>query len=439
MEFQIKKILLLSTGDVNGAYEAIYKLAKMFHKQGHQVALLVKSKTKNDDFIKVYSRSSSNNKEGLIIKILRKVVNKINKSKIQTKVVYNKEYDFISTDEKTINCNPSEIIKIIGFTPEIVYTGMTNGFLNSSDLLSIQQFSNAQIYNITVDMNHFTGGCHYAWNCTGYINGCTSNCPAIESTIGKEIPEENFKLKIKNAQLGKFKIIAGSGWTLKQAKDSKIYSNQKVIYNVNSLIDIDLFNSKNKDIAKRIFNLDDSKFYILMGCQSALSTRKGFIHLVNALNIFYQKCNEVDKNKIKVLLVSRDLNDAFEEILFDKEYIEYINDYRLLSLLYQAADVFVNSSIEDAGPMMVSEALACGTPVVGFDMGVVNNLVENNYNGYKAKLKDDFDLAHGINIIYKLEKKEYLNYSNNAHLSVKENSSLEFSKKIFDKIHNNEL
>ncbi|MFP3802939.1 glycosyltransferase, partial [Paraburkholderia sp. SIMBA_027] len=82
----------------------------------------------------------------------------------------------------------------------------------------------------------------------------------------------------------------------------------------------------------------------------------------------------------------------------------YIKDYRLLALLYQAADLFVNSSIEDSGPMMVSEALACGTPVVGFDTGVLTNMIIDNYKGYKAPLKDSKKLAEGIKKIFELNK-----------------------------------
>ena len=55
MESINKKILLLSSGDVNGAYEAIYRLGKHFVSQGYQVKMLVKKKTKPDSFIITYT------------------------------------------------------------------------------------------------------------------------------------------------------------------------------------------------------------------------------------------------------------------------------------------------------------------------------------------------------------------------------------------------
>jgi len=435
MEQIKRKILLLSTGDVNGAYEAIYRLAKLFYKDGHQVAMLVKNKSKFDSFIYLYREVIFEKKKSIFERVLNKVFSKFKKPKRQQRILFNEDYDFISTDEILANVSSEEIIKIIGFTPDIIYSGMTDKFMNSTDIFNLQQLTKAQVYNITVDMNHFTGGCHFAWECEGYIKGC-NECPAIISDFGKEKAKINFETKYLNASKGNFKIISGSGWTLKQAKASKIYKNQSEFYNINSLIDTEIFNNKSRSFAKQIFSLSDSTFYILMGCQNSNNKRKGFEYLIESLQILHQSLNKEQKSKVKVLLVSRLNNKQFDEIPFEKEYIDYINDYRLLSLLYQASDLFVNSSIEDSGPMMVSEALACGTPVVGFDMGVVNNMVITGFNGYKAKLKDAKDLAFGMQHVFELSKNDYAIYSQNGVDKVKNESSLEYAKTIFDTIHN---
>ena len=438
MESINKKILLLSSGDVNGAYEAIYRLGKHFVSQGYQVKMLVKKKTKPDSFIITYTDVKNTYKrkniwQRIFMKIKREFIEKNEVSKVK----YDPNYDFISIDETSVNVSVKRIVDLVGFIPDDIYSGMTDNFMNSTDLLNLQQVTKAQVYNITVDMNHFTGGCHFAWDCKGYIEGCSEKCPAIVSEYGKDIPKRNFDTKLSNAKKGNFKILAGSGWTLKQAQESKIYKNQDVIYNVNSLIDLKLFNNQNRDIAKRVFELDKDKFYILMGCQNAKAKRKGFEYLVESLKILEKKLSPNEKSKIEVIIVSRDVSGAFDEIPFSKKHIDYIKDYRLLALLYQAVNVFVNSSIEDSGPLMVSEALASGTPVVGFDMGVVNNLVVTDFNGYKAKLKNNEDLANGIKKIFNLSESEYDNFSNNAFKTVEEFSSMESADKIFNKIHSN--
>ena len=432
MENLNRKILLLSTGDVNGAYEYIYKLSLVLKKQGYQVAMMVKDKTKADDFIIAYQPLQKTKTR--LVRLFEKIKNEFIGSKHESKIIFDPKYNFLSTDETNPTISAKLLIDQIGFNPDFIFTGMTTNFINSTDLLAIQQLTKAQVYNITVDMNHFTGGCHYAWDCEGYIKGCDDKCPAILSTIGKETARINFETKLKNAQLGHFKIFTGSGWTLEQAKKSKIYKDQENVVNINSLIDTAVLNNKNREYAKDIFNLDKEKFYILMGCQDARELRKGFDYLLEALIILEKNLTLAQKSKIEVLIVSRSISDSYSEIPFAKKHIDYIKDYRLLSLLYQASDVFVNSSIEDSGPMMVSEALACGTPVVGFDMGVVSNMVINGYNGYKAILKDSQDLATGIENIFKLSKIDYKNYSDNAVQQVEEFSSFNYAISCLKKI-----
>lgn len=433
MEKIKNKILLLSSGDDGGAYEALYRLGKHFVLQGYQVKMLVKTKTKSDGFIIAYSDvTKPYNRKNLFQRFIIKIKKEFFEKKEVKQVKYDANYDFISTDETLVNVSATSILNLIGFTPNIIYSGMTDGFMNSTDLLHLQQLTNAQVYNVAVDMNHFTGGCHYAWDCKGYIEGCSSKCPAILNDDDRDIPKINFETKLKNAKQGNFKVVGMSQWTINQAKESMIYREQGEYLNVNSLIDTTVLNDKCKKFAKQVFNLEEDKFYILMGCHYVNAKRKGFEYLVKTLEILFNKLDDKERDRVRVIIVSKENTSGFENILFEKQFIPFINDYRLLSLLYQATDVFVNSSIEDAGPMMVSEALACGTPVVGFDMGVVNNMVISGYNGYKAKLKDSEDLANGIKEIFKLSPDDYEKYSNNAVKQVEKYSSLNVVDKILN-------
>ena len=172
MEIRRKKILLLSTGDVNGAYEAIYKLAHLFIAEGHTVCMLVKKRTKSEKFIVEYLKAKK--RHSIIATVLIKIKNKL-KQKLGQKpqsVHFDVKYSFISKDETKENIIAENVISQIGFVPDFIITGMTDGFINSTDLLNLYNLTKAKVYNITVDMNHFTGGCHYAWNCVGYIKGC---------------------------------------------------------------------------------------------------------------------------------------------------------------------------------------------------------------------------------------------------------------------------
>lgn len=430
-----KNVLILSTGDINGAYEAAYKVAHIIKNMGHDVVMCVKHKTKNDDFIKPYRHlSPSSAKSNILMRTVNKIKNKISSVQPSKVISTDMKYSFLSKNESSENIHIESMLKIIGFTPDFVFTGMTIDFLNSTDLLNIYNATKAKIYNITVDMNHFTGGCHYSWGCEGYIKGCDEYCPAITKEDEKIIAKINFEKKYQNAQKANFQIIAGSGLTLLQAQNSKIYKSQKTIYNINSLIDTKLLNSKNKSIAKKVFSLSNDCFYILTGAQNMEDPRKGFTYLLQALEILDRELPMEKKEKIVLLVVSNSVNKEFDRVTFKKQKIDYIKDYRLLSLLYQAADLFINSSVEDSGPMMVSEALACGTPVVGFDTGILTNMVIDDYNGYKAPVTESRKLAEGIRKVLELNKDAYENFSKNAVKQVEEFSSYEYAEEIFKQI-----
>lgn len=428
-----KKILILSTGDTHGAYEAMYKISQILITMSYDVTMLVQHKTKSDFFIKQYiSPTKKKTFHHYIINYLNRF---LGKKKTSPRLVTNSKYLFLSQDESKESIDSEHLLQSICFKPDFIFTGITHGFLNSTDLKKLAINTGAKVFNIAVDMVHFTGGCHYAWDCKGYQHDC-SGCPAIQTEELKHIAADNLKIKKANATAGNFEIINMSEWTREQALSSTIYKDKAKIPNINSIIDTALLNNKKRAVAKKVFDLEKDKFHIMAGSYQSTDPRKGFTHFVEALNIISKKITPEQYDKIRVIIASQQIVKELEELPFKTIYIDYIKDYRLLSLLYQATDVFVCSSVEDAGPMMVSEAMACGTPVVAFEMGIANNMVKNGENGYLAKLEDNQDLAQGIMSIFELSPEEYENYSKKCVLQIEEYSSYEYVKKVFKEILN---
>ena len=135
MEIINKKILLLSTGDVNGAYEAVYKLGFFLKKKGFHVAMVVKDKTRADDFIIVYKQTVPK-KRSIFELLFLKVKNKLTKRKQKTKIVFDSKYSFLSVDETIGQVSANSLINQIGFTPDFIFTGMTSNFINSTPVIS---------------------------------------------------------------------------------------------------------------------------------------------------------------------------------------------------------------------------------------------------------------------------------------------------------------
>jgi len=76
-----------------------------------------------------------------------------------------------------------------------------------------------------------------------------------------------------------------------------------------------------------------------------------------------------------------------------------IEDVRRIGLIYSAADVFVIPSLEDNLPNTILEAMACGTPVLGFNVGGIAEAVCAGETGLLAAPGDTAGLAHHLRFL----------------------------------------
>ena len=56
-------------------------------------------------------------------------------------------------------------------------------------------------------------------------------------------------------------------------------------------------------------------------------------------------------------------------------------------------DLIMFTSVADAAPQMIAETLICGIPVVSFDVGNANNIIEDEVDGYIVKKFERHDFA----------------------------------------------
>ena len=74
----------------------------------------------------------------------------------------------------------------------------------------------------------------------------------------------------------------------------------------------------------------------------------------------------------------------------------YVNDTKKIVDVYNAVDVFVLPSLSENLPNTIMEAMSCGVPCVGFDVGGIPEMIDHLQNGYVARYKDAVSLAEGI-------------------------------------------
>ena len=376
MEDKKIKKLVVSTYDIDGgAARATFRLFKAFEKIGFSSEMLVRYKDSNEPNVLAPKSFYQKNLEKL-------------RSKLDLLPL--KKYKNFSKTPWSIGFLPYNISKTISkINPDIVHLNWVGrGFLPINELPKIKY----PIVWTFHDMWAFTGGCHYAFDCTKYRNSC-GNCPQLVSNKENDISRKIWGKKKKYWKNVNFTIVTPSRWLANCTRESSLFNDFKVEI-IPYVIDTEIFKPLDKEIARYILNIPKDKRIILFGGLSATSDkRKGFQYLIPAL----KKLEEYKLDKDIEIIIFGALKPKEDfGINFNINYLGFVHDDITLSIIYSAADVFVMPSIQDNFPNTVLESLACGTPVVGFNIGGNIDTIEHKRNGYLVKPFEIDDLADGI-------------------------------------------
>lgn len=241
------------------------------------------------------------------------------------------------------------------------------------------------------DMWAFAGGCHYDEGCEKYIKEC-GNCPQLGSNKEHDLSRRIWQRKKEAWKNLDMIIVTPSRWLAECARSSSIFRDKSVKV-IPYGLDTEIYKPSNKILAREKLSLPVDKKLILFGGMNASSDRrKGFQYLVPALNGLKKKLYKTTE-----LVIFGSSEPAHKpDFGLKANYVGTMLDDLSLALLYSAADIFIAPSVQDNLPNTVMESLACGTPVVAFDVGGMPDMVEHTKNGYLAKPFDTEDLAKGI-------------------------------------------
>ncbi len=265
------------------------------------------------------------------------------------------------------------------------------GFLNFRNIEKLAKL-NKPIVVIMHDMWWITGGCHYSFSCNKYIIECF-NCPMLTGEKKKDLSTKGFNKKLNlYSKYDNFYFISPSTWLYNCAKQT-VLTKDKPVYYIPNVIDNKLYKPFEKKVAKKIFNINDTTV-IAFGAVKVDNPYKGFSYLLDALE--HLKKDENFKNAIVLIFGSGYNEKLAAAIPFRTIFLGFLRDDYSIIAAYNAADVFVVPSMADNQPTTIMESLCCGTPVVGFNVGGIPDMIEHKKNGYLAIYKDSQDIANGI-------------------------------------------
>jgi glycosyltransferase involved in cell wall biosynthesis len=393
-------ILNISTYDYGGAGSAVLRINETLISLNNTSKVIVFNKKSKDQNV---IQLTDGNFNLFLKKIYRKVYHELQKSFVFKFV---KKYNFFNYSEQSRYIKPIVILNKLDFTPEIIIVHYTSHFINFKTIYELQQLTKARIIFNMLDTAFLTGGCHYSWNCLGFHNKC-SDCSALLIQKDMSIKNHSFKSHYLN-KMHSVKLVASSSWAINQAKKSSLFKNfeKELIYYP---IDQNIFKPKK-------VNFSNSKKNIFFGTQDFKILGKGVIYFEKALVELEIILQKKQMNNIEIRIVGGGESKLKISSSFKVNYLGKLPMAKLIDE-YSKADVFVCSSIEDNGPMMINEALMCGSPVVCFDVGIGPDLV-NNSTGYLAQNFSYKDLAKGIyKVLFDSDLEKLKNESRNTAIN----------------------
>ena len=239
------------------------------------------------------------------------------------------------------------------------------------------------------DMNAFTGGCHYDLGCGRFVDRCGA-CPQLGSTDAKDLSWrvwENKRAAFAQVKASQLRFVTPSRWLAQEAERSSLIR-QFPLSLIPYGLDTEVFAPRNRGHARDVLGLPADAKVILFLADGLDNRRKGFPFLVEAL----AGLREVSG----VMLLSVGRNHAGCKLKVPWLHLGSLGNDRMLSLVYSAADVFVISSLQDNLPNTVLESMACGTPVVGFSIGGVPDMVRPGIDGVLVEPENVEGLRAGL-------------------------------------------
>ena len=436
------KITILSTFDnFGGAAIAASRLNKALNTNGLSSNILVQDKKGNLPNIESIARNWFQKK----LALLRFALDRYQFA------FYEKDKDvrFIFSQAKIgVDISSHPLIQ----QSEIVHLHWINfGFLSLNSLEKLFKINKPVVWTLH-DMWAFTGGCHYSRECTNYERNCGNCVQFLKNPSDNDLSYQVWERKNEIFSKANLTIITCSEWLAEKARESSLLKD-KIIISIPNPIDTSIFKPIEKSVAREYFKLLPDKKYILFGAVKISDARKGFAYFAEAisiLNTLLSVSSQTIASKttdgrnmplsvgtqtttIEILIFGQAQASDFEGLPFKVNILGKLSDSETIVKAYSVASVFVSPSIEDNLPNTIMESMACGTPVVGFEVGGIPEMIDHEKSGYLAKYKSSEDLAKGIYWI--LFNADYQSLANNSRQKVLENYSEKVVAEKYKKVY----
>ncbi len=241
------------------------------------------------------------------------------------------------------------------------------------------------------DMWSFTGHCSHSLDCERWKIGC-GKCPHPElpPAIGRDFTSLGWKLKDWAYRRSNLAVVAPSRWMTNLAKQSMLQ--RFSVHHIAHGIETEVYRPLEPKLCRRLLGVPLDKKILMFAAPQLTNYIKGGDLLLKAL----QQLPKSLKAEAVVLLLGNNGQAIAHSAGMESVDLGYVSNHHLKAICYSSADLLIHSSRAESLSYVTLESMACGTPIVAFEVGGIPDLVRPNVTGYLAEPGNAKDLCDGI-------------------------------------------
>jgi glycosyltransferase involved in cell wall biosynthesis len=271
------------------------------------------------------------------------------------------------------------------------FHGIHGGFFSYLALPSLTAHKPA-VFTIR-DMWPFTGHCAVSYDCERWKVGCGA-CPYPQAPPAlptkRDITRWEWKLKDWVYSRSQLTVVTLSRRMTTQVKESMLQ--RFPVHHIPNGVDTEAYQPLDADLCRAVLGIPRKKKVLMFAAGNLSRYHKGGDLLIQAL----QSLPPSLKAEVMLLLLGDGGEAVAEAVGVQALPLGYVGSQRFKAIAYSAADLFVLPTRGEGLPNVLLESMACGTPMVSFDVGGVPDLVRPGLTGYLAQPESAQDLRDGI-------------------------------------------
>jgi glycosyltransferase involved in cell wall biosynthesis len=236
-----------------------------------------------------------------------------------------------------------------------------------------------------------SGHCSHSFDCDRWRTGCGA-CPDLTTypAIRQDATAYNWRRKRSIYAQSRLHIAVPCRWLLDKLQASMLAPAVASVRIIHHGIDLKVFQPGDRAAARRELGWPAEADILLFAAKGIRgNVAKDYRTMLRALEILGAR------PAAKPLIFIALGDEAPVERIGNAElrFVPHLSDRAAVARHYQAADIYVHAARAEVWGLSITEAMACGLPVVASEVGGIPDQVANGQGGFLAPVGDGFVMA----------------------------------------------